>query len=262
MLIYFGSGLRDYAHKPVAAGRGRPAWEFQAVVGGAIARVEPGEGEVPIFRTRSLWLSRPGSAHGWTGRHGTEAEVVVFHFRHVPKVLELMLGDRRYHWIELTDDGAARLRELARGVARYRRKPSPGMLLAAEAALSDLSLLVYEALAGDVGTGAATGAREVGRALQIYSERMGENPSLATVAAEVGVSVAHLRRLFHSHMGHGAKEAFAQLRERRIMELLTDTGCGLEMIAEQTGFSESSALSRAFKARFGCPPSQVRLGWR
>lgn len=259
MLLYFGLGLRDYSGKPVAAGRGRPAWEFQAVLSGAIARMEPGKAEKPVFRERSLWISQPGAAHGWSGRRSAEAEIVVFHFGYVPKVLELMLRDREHHRIELDDSEATRIREHARGVARYWRQPSPGMLLAAEAALADLSLMIYEDLADDANADARTGAREVGRALQIYSQRMGSNPSLASVAEEVGVSVAHLRRLFHAHMGCGPKAAFAQLRERRIMELLTDTEGSLETIAEQTGFSESSALSRAFRTRFGYPPSQLRM---
>lgn len=262
MLVYFACGQRDYAQQPVAAGRNRPGWEFQAVLGGVIARVEAQSQGACAFRNQSLWLSRPDSAHGWAGQPGIEAEVVVIHFRHVPRVLEQMFGNRVYHEAKLSQAGVARIREIAHSVGCSWRKPSPGMLLAADAALSYLSLLIYEDLVGTHAGGALKGAGEVGRALEIYSRRMGEKPSLDAVANEVGISAAHLRRLFHAHMGHGPKEAFAQLRERRIVELLTDTCLSLDRIAEQTGFSEPSAFSRAFKARFGYPPSRFRQGWQ
>jgi AraC-like DNA-binding protein len=184
--------------------------------------------------------------------------VLVFHFRLLPKVAEQPLGSRSHFRVDLGKVACARLIELGRRVTHYWRNPSPGMLLVAESVRAELSFLVYEGFS-DAGIPAkSAGAEQVGRALEVYGARMAENPTLGEIAAAAGLSVAHLRRLFHAHMGHSPKEAFDQLRERRILELLTDSDYSLEAIAEATGFSEASALSRAFKKRFGSPPSAMR----
>ena len=238
-------------------------WEFQAVLKGRIARTQAAQlgGDIPEanYRNRSLWLSRPGSAHGWHGRADVEASVAVFHFRQVPKALDRSLGLREQHVIALGKAEAFRIEYLARRVAAHWNKPSPGMLLVAEAVLSELSLLVYEDLEDAPGTSQTLGVQTVRRALEVYSATMAGNPSVSGISEEVGVSVAHLRRLFQAHMGASPKKIFDQLREQRILKLLSDPELSLEAIAEQTGFSEASALSRAFNTRFGCPPSRMRI---
>jgi len=64
--------------------------------------------------------------------------------------------------------------------------------------VSELSLLVSENLAVDAGMQTTSGMRQVGRALEVYSKQMADNPSLHMIATEVGVSIAHFRRLFHT----------------------------------------------------------------
>lgn len=259
MLTIFKQGIRDYAAKPSVVRNPRPMWEFQAVVHGEIARINPQSPEKMIFHSNSLWLSPPGSTHGWKGRPGAPAEVVVFHTRHLPELLRERVKQQEFTRITLDEQALHQVIYLAERTARHWQKPSIGMLLFSDAVVSELSCLIFEKIASNRSCIVDTGAAQVNRAMEIYGERMRWNPSLKSVAKEVGVSVAHLRRLFHQHMGKSPKAIFGQMRERRIIQLLTDSNYSLEAIAEETGFSESSALSRAFKARLGYAPSTIRI---
>lgn len=255
MLCYYSDGPRDYAAKPVACGQVRPYWEFQAVVRGRIARVAS-NGEWGDGFASSLWLSRPGSAHGWSGEPGEPAEVVVFHFRHLPAAVENRLGRDGFLRVSLDESERGRILELSESVRRYWDRPSPGMLLCADAVSSALALLIYEKSRGGRNESPVRDDERVGRALAYYADAMADNPSLERVAARTGVSAVHLRRLFRAKFGRPPKAVFDDLRDRRILQLLTDGHHDLAAIAELTGYSEPSAFSRAFKSRFGCPPSR------
>ena len=49
-----------------------------------------------------------------------------------------------------------------------------------------------------------------------------------------------------------------QVRQDLVMKLLVNSRLSLEEIAESTGFSEASALVRAFKGWTGMPPNHYR----
>ena len=259
MLCYFNSGARNYAECPVRANAARGLWEFQAVLEGRIVRVEPGgRGGVPAGST--LWLAGPEARHGWGGVLGERAEIVVFHFRHVPALLAQLVGSGGHVALPLDDAGKRRLGELAERVRPYCRRPAPAMLLCFESVLSELSFLVYEKCAKPDGSGSDSTRRRVARALEYFDARLDRNPGLSEVAAHVGVSPAHLRRLFQKTFARPPNALFEQIRERRMLELLTDTDCTLAEVAEKAGYSDPSALSRTCRRRFGCPPGAMRSG--
>jgi AraC-like DNA-binding protein len=258
VLYYYNYGTRHYAAVPIFPGRARPFWEFQAVVRGRIGRTVTKEQDPPEFHAASLWISRPGSDHGWMGENGRAAEVVVFHFRHVSMALESCLGSSMSLRIDLSREQCARVLELSNSIRQYWDQPSPGMLLCADTVLSTLSLLVFEKSRGSLSKADARDDQRVSAALKYYTEKLPENPTLESVAASVGVSAVHLRRLFQTKFGQSPKSVFEELRNRRILQLLSDGRLSLAQIAEQVGFSEPSAFTRAFKSRFGCPPSSWR----
>jgi AraC-like DNA-binding protein len=258
MLTYFQHGMRDYATNPIGLGCSRLMWEFQAVVHGEIARVDPRQPKNYKFYQNSLWLSPAGSAHGWSGLTGKPSEVVVFHSRHVPRLLAEQVPAELFLRIDLDEQSRERLIFLAEQTNRYWHKPSVSMLLFSDAIISELSWLVFEKNHFHSKLPHSTSSHFVDKALFIYNDRMRFNPSMELIADEIGISVAHLRRLFRQHMRCSPKAAFQQLRERRILQLLTDTDYSLEAISQETGFSESSALSRAIKKAYGCPPSYMR----
>ncbi|MGE9291725.1 MAG: helix-turn-helix transcriptional regulator [Puniceicoccales bacterium] len=259
MLAYFSHGKRHYYENP-APSMLRRFWEFQAVVRGKIAWVPPATPPKEA-RSRTLWISPPGSTHGWTGLPGEEAEIVVFHYRYIPETLRLRLGDSECTTIDLSEDECNQLIKLAHGVERYWASPAPGMLLCYEHALLQISHLVYESLTHQYPEEPENRIRDkVQKALSWYNDNMESNPGLPAIAAACHSSPANLRRFFHKTLQAAPKEVFDQLRYQRAMQLLTETTLPLSSIAEQCGFQEQSAFSRAFKHHFQCSPSDLRAG--
>ncbi len=261
MLTYFGYGKRRYFEKPIVE-KVRLFWEFQAVVQGAIGRTfKDGSGD-PEPQERTLWLSPPGSFHGWSGEPGKVATIVVFHFRYIPEILLQCLGSTRSARISVSAADCQRLRRLGRQVQSYWNNPAPGMMLCYEHALMELSLLVYESWGRMAPQPAQRVHARVQDALSWFSEHMHENPGLDDVAQAAHVSPAHLRRLFHESLQNAPKEVFDQLRFQRAMQLLTDTSLPVAEVALACGFEEQSSFSRAFKRRFGSSPRELRSGAR
>src|SRR4051812_47065505 len=121
MLIYLGQGKRVYGDKPVKA-YSRTGWEFQAVIKGAISLLRPEGPEV--FRKDHLWIFPPEHRHGWMGEKSRSAEIVVFHFQHVPAVLESLVNKRGSLEVPLNVAQCRRLRLLAEQAARYWNFPA------------------------------------------------------------------------------------------------------------------------------------------
>ena len=255
MLLYLGRGSRMYGEKPVGVNR-RSAWEFQAVIKGSISVLLP-EGP-DVLKSKRLWLFPPQHSHGWAGVKENPAEVVVFHFRFIPAPLESLARSAEILEICLTEKQCNRVRELAEQAFRYWRNPSVGMAICHEHILMELSLMFLEA-SGSVGGGQqGIAGQRVDAAMQWFSARMEENPSLQEVGRAVGSSPAHLRRMFQEVMAASPKKIFDQLRFQRSMLLMSEPETTLEFVGERCGFTSASAFSRAFKNKFGCSPEVWR----
>lgn len=255
MLCYLGTGRRRYDLAPIEP-YGRPYWEFQAVVAGRIARL--GAGGPDLLRRRHLWLSAPGDFHGWIGERGKPAEVVVFHFQSIPEPLSRLVPTGGRLEMPLRPGQDRRLRAQAAQLREDWRRPRPDMLLRHEAVLLDLSLMVYESVAEQIGTAGDRAHEQVRRALDWFAEHLEEGPGLEEAARAAGASVAHLRRLFHGVMRASPKQVFDQIRFQRAMHLMADPAVTLAAVSEACGFQSPSAFSRAFKLKFGVSPARWR----
>lgn len=256
MLMYHGHGLRDYAARPVGV-MARRLYEFQAVLRGSIAR-QTVEGPGAL-KSRRLWLSARGQPHGWVGAPGEVAEVVVFHYRFLPAVLERLLAGAGMLEMELTPAQCRRLKQLSAQALRHANPPSAGTPLCHEQILMELSLMLLEGL-GQEALAADETSRRVEAAMQWYEARMEENPSLDAVAHAVGCSSATLRRYFHSVMHASPKIIFDQLRFQRATRLMMEVGVKIEAVGSACGFSSASAFSRAFRHKAGVSPEVWRSG--
>lgn len=251
MLTYHGYGPRRYHAKPVRA-TARATFEFQAVVRGSISIVTP-EG-AGLLRRRWLWLCAPGFAHGWTASAEESAEVVVFHFRFIPVVLEQIVGKGGMVELELSPAQCRRLKALSAQALRYYDPPSAGTPLCHEQILMELSLMVLENSGGIATLPPDDAARRVEEAMRWFAKRMEQNPPLDEIAAAVGCSVATLRRHFRHVMKTSPKETLDRIRFQRAMQLLQERQIKIEAIGESCGFGSASAFSRAFKHKVGvCP---------
>jgi transcriptional regulator GlxA family with amidase domain len=82
--------------------------------------------------------------------------------------------------------------------------------------------------------------------------------SLSALARLAGASDRHLSRLFHEHVGMSIPEYSNRLRVAYAQELLRETRFDMERVAEQSGFSSTRQLRRAWQRIYKGPPREVR----
>src|SRR5215813_2852557 len=82
--------------------------------------------------------------------------------------------------------------------------------------------------------------------------------SLSALARIAGASDRHLSRLFHEHAGMSIPEYSNRLRVAYAQELLRETRFDMERVAEQSGFSSTRQLRRAWQRIYTGPPREAR----
>jgi AraC family transcriptional regulator of adaptative response / DNA-3-methyladenine glycosylase II len=87
-----------------------------------------------------------------------------------------------------------------------------------------------------------------------------EQPALSPprLAARVGVTDRHLRRVFRDEFGVGPAEYARTQRLLAAKRLLTDTRLPVAEVARAAGFSSARRLEATFGARYGLTPSALR----
>lgn len=96
------------------------------------------------------------------------------------------------------------------------------------------------------------------RAAQIMAREI-ENPlNGSRIAAECGISVRQLERLFRRHLGTTPLQYYTALRVERSLELVSQTNLSLQEIAFAAGFTSVGTFSKKFKLMLGITPTQLR----
>jgi AraC family transcriptional regulator len=102
----------------------------------------------------------------------------------------------------------------------------------------------------------------VERALALVRRRLEADArtpvELAQLAKAAGVSEEHLCRLFRKHTGHSPAETVRLARLDRAAALLARSNYSVGEVADLCGFASQFHFSRAFKAAFGEPPTELR----
>jgi AraC-like DNA-binding protein len=80
---------------------------------------------------------------------------------------------------------------------------------------------------------------------------------LEEVSREACLSPFHLIRVFKAFTGVTPMRRLAAIRMEAAMRLLTQTATSTKEVAEAVGYSDRTAFFKAFKAHFGCAPSQA-----
>jgi AraC-like DNA-binding protein len=93
----------------------------------------------------------------------------------------------------------------------------------------------------------------------LLAERYVEPTGISALATTVGASVYHLCRVFRRHSGRTIHRYRTELRLRRSLELLSDSGEDILSIAVALGYSGHSHYTSAFHRCFGMTPSEYRL---
>ena len=81
--------------------------------------------------------------------------------------------------------------------------------------------------------------------------------SMDELAQAAGYSRRHIERLFKKSVDMTPAHFYRKLRLDHARNLLSTTDMTLQEIAVATGFEDVAHFSRAFRAQFGAPPSQI-----
>lgn len=111
-----------------------------------------------------------------------------------------------------------------------------------------------------VGTRYRVGDARLVKAIRLMEEHVEDKLTLKDVAATTGLSDRQLERLFHRHLQTTPVGFYRQLRLDRAQRLLTYSRLSVRDVALATGFSTLAEFSRAFKQKYGRPPSHARMG--
>ena len=98
----------------------------------------------------------------------------------------------------------------------------------------------------------------VRRALAEMQDNLETPLSLSEISAVVACSPKTLSRRFQAELGSSPGRAYRHLRLTHAHQLLKNTQLSISEIGLRTGYNNPAALSRAFKARFGRAPRQLR----
>jgi AraC-like DNA-binding protein len=264
MLRYVSYGLRPFGDHPMPPHK-RFHWEFYAVISGRLAPSLPHGSAVDLV-TDTLWCFAPHCEHGWQGEPHHCCEVVVFHFSSVPPDLQTLAGADGMAAVRLQPADKRQLRRLAANLLPHVQQSSLVGNLLAERAVLDLTLLILQrpqtnapacTLEAMLPTPVSSGPDEarVLTAEKWFQTHLNEQPTADQVARGIGISPAHLRRLFQSVRGRSPRDVFTRLRLDRAMQLLAQSDLKLSGVAAESGFASTSHFCQAFKKGVGTTPN-------
>jgi AraC family transcriptional regulator len=185
-------------------------------------------------------------------------------------------GARLFH-VELPDSWIERLREhgvvpdaaldhhrgpmvaLARASYREFRQPDAASPIVIEGVVLEMlgGLLRTRVASGAGGRGVAhdgVRTRWLARARDIFRARALDAPSLADVAAEVGVAPVRLARGFRRAYGESPGEYVRRERIRAACDRLAAGEVSLATLATELGFFDQSHFTRVFRSQVGITP--------
>lgn len=95
-------------------------------------------------------------------------------------------------------------------------------------------------------------------AKSILQNNMERPPSLAELAAEIGMSISKLKILFPKMVGLPPYVYLRRLRMEKAMVLLVESGMNVTEVAMEVGYNSISYFTKAFYKQFGVYPSRAR----
>ena len=111
---------------------------------------------------------------------------------------------------------------------------------------------------GQVGFFAAMHDPRLLHALELIHNSPEIDWTVESLGKQIGMSRSTLNRHFQQTMGATPMEYVQNWRLMRAYKLVKHTSMGIELIADQVGYSSSRTLSRAFERAFQSTPTQIR----
>jgi AraC-like DNA-binding protein len=121
-----------------------------------------------------------------------------------------------------------------------------------------ISALARRAHGGLSNVGSKLDGRPLARVLDTIDDRLGEDLSLAELAAVADLSPMHFARLFRRAVGFSPHQHVLRRRMARAQALLSLTRHRLADIAQVVGFSSQSHMTAVFSRSLGVSPLRYR----
>ena len=233
-------------------------YELSLVLSGEAEHVV--NGEVRAIRPGSAFLLSPADFHSIHSPGGRDLTCynVVIGSELMERQLDALASPALDGLPWLVDDFADSEPDFAR-LQREFEEPRPGSAQLVEALVA---CLVVE-LARRCGIGGqahpASAAESGLRDALLYLDRHFREPiTLAEAAAAAHLSPNYFSERFHSHTGSSFQMYLQERRLRFARSLLAATSLSVTEVCHAAGFNNLSHFGRAFRRRYGAPPS-VRL---
>ncbi len=235
--------------------------EFQLIATG-FARAwyeDPALNRPPDPVSPRLWVHAKQQVHGWQDDSGGESRIAVFQFSTLPPLIEDLLRETPALSFPVPYNEARDIMQWAESARALPDRNTSVNILTLEKILLDLSILLLRRFGNtSPARWPARSEQRVEEACSLYIGHLKEQWSIERIAAEIGVSPPHLRRLFLQIKGRPPKEVFTEIRmniARRRLNLGEET---VAELSEQLGYSEPSAFSRAYTRYTGHSPRHTR----
>ncbi|MGD9810232.1 MAG: AraC family transcriptional regulator [Sphingobium sp.] len=105
---------------------------------------------------------------------------------------------------------------------------------------------------------AALADRQIGKALQLMHHRASQPWTVETLAHEAGMSRSSFAERFSELMGMGPMSYLSEWRLQKALSMINDTRCSVQQAAAEAGYRSAAAFTRAFSARFGFAPRDLK----
>jgi len=109
---------------------------------------------------------------------------------------------------------------------------------------------------------AAMKDRQIGKALLLFHQNADRPWTVEAVATEVGMSRSSFAERFRELLGTAPMAYLSEWRLQKALCLLEDSRCTIGQVATRTGYRSAAAFSRAFAAKFGQAPREIRQAMR
>ena len=256
-LKYVSMGPRAFGVRPYPINK-RSFWEIMAVVKGKIAPLLTPENRRNL-RGATLWIHPPDHPHGWIGEPARRCRVVVFHFSNLPPEIQELTERRGFFAFELSALEQRQIQRLARELLPYFWSDSSlGRLYEEHARIALALLILKKAQVHDAIRQVSRATLKVEAAERCFRSHLTYNMTLSNLAGAVGVSVAHLRRLFRQVRRESPMAVMHRIRMEAALELLNNPELKLGTIAVECGFSTANNFGHAFKVLKGITPGEWR----
>lgn len=232
------------------------------------------EGEDYLNGRRVVFVRRPPGSlsfipadHAWTGWDDGDP-TASYLFITVDKTFVLGLLERMpgSHIERLVPDLGfqdSSIQFAARRIgSEIRHRDSAGALMVESQAASIIAQLLRRSGKPRVLLTGGLAPTVLKRAIDRIEESLERSVSLAELAKEADLSVAHFCRAFRQSTGWPPHAFLSRRRLERATGLLRSSDLSITEIALACGYSSGSHLSRAFHREIGTPPKLYRSAWK